>query len=198
VIFRKFIVNLELPERQRCVYVCSKAAELMEDSDMKKFLVLALVLSIASMASAVTVTLTTSDKSLSSGTISFNVTSGGDMGMALVVDGGTLASFAPVPANCGTANYMMGLYSDMPDPLLNGAAGGEAWVLASNPGEVIHDGSWLTASWTRTTPIWATAYYVDAETGMVIGEKAAEVYIPEPATICLLGLGGLALLRRRK
>jgi hypothetical protein len=48
-------------------------------------------------------------------------------------------------------------------------------------------------------PTTVTLYQLDGGGGMVgVWDTVTINQIPEPATICLLGLGGLALLRRRK
>ena len=41
-------------------------------------------------------------------------------------------------------------------------------------------------------------YHFDADGQQILGERFAAAYLPEPATMSLLAIGGLALIRRRR
>ncbi len=60
----------------------------------------------------------------------------------------------------------------------------------------IYGGSWLDEGWRRLTGTLASGGTIDND--FAIGHDASIVLIPEPATLLLLGLGGLALLRNRR
>ena len=157
-----------------------------------------LVLGLAASANA------TFSLSFNSGTnvVSVNAVSQGDLIVGLVVDTGTLTSFALGPQGPGSAfasgPFGPGVASAFPDPLLN-AFSGEVWTLATDIAEVAIDGSWLTAIVGAPAPgNFARLYEVAPGSAMTVGPALAIVeVIPEPMTIALLGLGSL-FIRRKK
>lgn len=175
---------------------------------MKKLIILLLVLGLAASASAVTVTVIKGDISCPSNSAT---KAGGDWtdvewyrgcdnsnqyGHSWSIDG--VNFYAGDPA--GHCNLE---YTGEPDPLINTKIWGdngkfEIWNLDAGNYQVVvvaDYGYSGTYNFTSTGPgdVW-TVY---SSTSGPIGLDNF-ILTPEPTTICLLGLGGLALLRRRR
>ena len=72
---------------------------------------------------------------------------------------------------------------------------GDLWDMVDT---VYSDGVWLVANWalqSGKTSALVTVYEVDETRAST---ELANIIVPEPTTIALLGLGGLLMLRRRK
>jgi hypothetical protein len=156
---------------------------------MKKLLVLVLIFAMAPLASAATVTLSYTGTTPAGGSINMDVAGATyDPYLALVSDPGVLSALAAgaqAPSVTGSFGAVTVSGQD-----------GEVWGFGTAAGEAYQDGSWLTANWVSATGVWVRAY----ET-MDFGatwQLMDEIFIPEPMTVALLGLGGLFLLRRRK
>jgi hypothetical protein len=159
---------------------------------MKKLLVLMIVLALASLANAVTIT---GDYNSTTKVISVSVADNeGSLYLGIsVTDGdGVVGSFglgADAPAS--SENFdMMGEGQYYPD---NGE--GELWTMVHVSGTPVYvDGEWLVATFSGSTPSTVTVWSF-VEDGEVFTEEEV-IVIPEPATIALLCLGGL-LIRKK-
>lgn len=156
---------------------------------MKKLLVLVLILAMAPLASALTVTLSYTGGTPAGGTINMDVAGATyDPYLSLVSDAGVLSGLAKgVSAPSVTGSF---------GPVNVGGQDGEVWGFGTASGEPYVDGSWLTADWVSAGPVWVRAY--ETFDFGATWQLMDEIYIPEPMTVALLGLGSLFLLRRRK
>jgi hypothetical protein len=155
---------------------------------MKKLLVLVLIFAMAPVASAVTASLSYTGNLPGPGGIDLTVTGATyDPYLAIVSDAGVLSAFgagAAAPSVSGSFGAIS-----------VGGQDGEVWGMGTAAGEAYQDGVWLTANWSSAVGVWVRAYEtVDTVNWTLLDE----IFIPEPMTVALLGLGGLFLLRRRK
>ena len=166
---------------------------------MKKLLVLVLVLGLASLASA-QMTWTGAYDPVTK-IVNVSVTDNeGQMYIALAItDGdGTLSPFARgADSPLATASaFTMGADGDKD---FQGYGEGEIWsildVTTGTP--VYNDGEWVKATYVAGTTATSTATMYEFTEAGGVGNSRGTIFIPEPATIALLCLGGL-LLRRKK
>ena len=157
---------------------------------MKNLLVLALVLAVTSFAAAVPVwTITDVGGAV---TISVAASDARDLYLALTVDSGAVLSSIAKGANAPSDSMSAGSLAS--NAVVLPGETGEVWAMADFSSPYTYGaGTWLTA--TRTgSPTTIRLYEVDENSGTA---PLASLYIPEPATIAILSLGGL-LLRRKK
>ena len=156
---------------------------------MRKLLFLAVIFATSSMAGALTVTLSYTGN-LPTGELHLNVTGATyDPYLAMVIEPpGVLSNFAAGPA----APSVSGSFG----PVTIGGASGEVGGFGTASGEAYQDGVWLTADWYTTVPV--NAYVYETLNSGVTWILLDPIFVPEPMTITLLGLGGLFILRRRR
>lgn len=156
---------------------------------MKKLLVLVLIFAMAPVASALTVSLSHTGNLPGPGGINMDVSGATyDPYLAVVSDPGVLSA----PAAGADAPSVTGSFG----AVTVSGQDGEVWGYGTAAGEAYVDGSWFTAQWDSPVGVWVRAY----ET-MDFGatwQLMDEIFVPEPMTVALLGLGSLFLLRRRK
>jgi hypothetical protein len=154
---------------------------------MKKLLALVLVLGLVSTASAaLSLDISGLDVAISGGLEQ-------DLYVVVVSSDGSVSmtlNIPPAPSMSGLAGPSsdlagMGLFPD--------GYTGSYWALTSGVGETYANGDYLTGSGAQGAIVYAS--WFDEYGGA--GEIGSGTLVPEPATIALLGLGGL-LLKRRK
>lgn len=157
---------------------------------MRRLLVVAAILFMAPAASALTVTLSYTGNLSTGGILQLDVTGATyDPYLAMVIEPpGVLSNFAAGPA----APSVSGSFG----PVTIGGASGEVWGFGTAAGEPYQDGVWLTADWYSTVPV--NAYVYETLNSGVTWILLDPIFVPEPMTIALLGLGGIFILRRRR
>jgi len=186
----------------------------MEDDFMKKLLVLVLVLGMASLANATTVTLSISGPtSLGLGETGTYTISKSGMD-ALGVDVDIIADYGTQPYDIDNGAYL----PSNADPAvsgvgINGASGNyEIWVMDDidglDLGTDIGTFDWtapsvapggdniVTLSLINNSVINLSWEVVGIDNADVVATEGIEVTVPEPITLALLGLGGLFIRRR--
>lgn len=104
------------------------------------------------------------------------------------------ATFTITDAFMATDNYFV---YDFGNLILTTHAPGGPGYWTSDPEAAIADGGF---SWGRVD-LGIGAHQLTVQSDLATGVSPAGFYtqlVPEPATICLIGLGGLALLRKRR
>jgi len=174
---------------------------------MKKLLVLLVVLGLASFANAA-LTLTGIDNADGTGVVTVGIDGGTLAGMDLVV--------RTVPGDVGTVGAPAAIYdtsalgswvaigpvagNDSDTQRYSGAAiamfGGSP---IPGPAGILMDLPMATAADSYTVELYVFAGGTDIDGGLIeAGRYGTFTITPEPMTMTLLGLGGLALLRRRR
>ena len=168
---------------------------------MKKLLALLLILGMASMANAaISLTVAGADvgpevliSDLEGARIGVSSTEGGSspLGYVIVEEGGAgvLADGVVVAAAGDPALAYTVPYTEA------GWGAGFEWAAANTPTVAVTPGEWFNYALNGAAVGDVVSLFVDPEYGTPA--DTFTVIIPEPLTLSLLGLGGLALLRRR-
>ncbi len=151
---------------------------------MRKLLIVAAILFMTPIASAVTAFLSDTGTSVELTVVGGNY----ETYIAMVIEEpGVLSGFRYGPA-CPPPG------PGIPEPVTVTISGdsGEIWGFPGTCG----DGVWLIADWYTTIPVWVSAYEtLDLGASWILLDQ---IQVPEPMTVALLGLGGLFILRRRR
>lgn len=161
---------------------------------MKRLLVLAIVLGIATTANAILSSSLTGDSTPSAGTVHLNIIPSIDQDATYIaitmVGSGTLTSY--LGPDAPSDSELLGTMADLG---ISGTYGnGDVWAMISSTG-TYSAGVWLIADYTGAD--WGDVIAVYETDGGSFFYLDSIAIIPEPATIALLCLGGL-MLRRRK
>jgi hypothetical protein len=162
---------------------------------MKKLLVLALVLGMATLANATLTNGLTLNVTGTAVTVTGTSTTDWDL---VVISNKTLSPLDASALNMSVAPSMSGLMAGFSDLVagcaddLSAYTSGAVWTITSASGETYKTGTYLTL--TSTAGATVTLAQFDEGTTHLVG---MQTIVPEPMTMALLGLGGL-FLRRRK
>jgi len=168
---------------------------------MKKLVIFMLVLGMASAANAVLYLNANVDNT----GVTVDGIADADMYLIVVSDGTlsplnatALGTMPPVP----DASKYSGPASDMAEVMYipEGMTGGDWFVGSWSLFPPYSEGKYLTLScaYTGSATVWAAYFDELLNEGAGGSVFIGEVLLPEPATIALLGLGGLLLCRRKK